>query len=201
MPHKRLFWGLFLAVLVLGGTGVWLYLTPDVPAAQEATDTAVSTPTPTPRTPTILFPAEAKPYLQAVIITEHASANEALFVRTDDEDAPWQQLVPQVQPASETRFVNPLNYLLDQPSRRALPIVDETELAAYGLSAPTYTLTFYFAPSPALDDPQAEEVTLDVGGETPTGDGFYIKMSTDDRVHVVFQTGLLDLLEIVSPSG
>ena len=196
MPHTRLFIALLAAVLLLGGIGLWLSANHDNTAVS-TTSTAVS---PTPQNSTILFPLEAKQYLQAVTITAHTSGQKATFERTATNE--WQQTAPQSQPADKTSFVNPLNYLLDQPSRRALTIDQHARLAEYGLNAPPYTLAFGFAPTNTPEDmADMEWVTLDVGRETPTGDGFYIKLSTDAQVHVVFKTGLVDLLETVSPAA
>lgn len=180
MPNLRLLAALFLAVLLLGSVGVALFYSGE----NEATE-ALRPPTPALQEP--LVSADLRPYLQRLTIEHTPSGRVAQFIW---EDAHWQQTLPQTQPADDDRFVNPLNFLLSQPSRRTLTPVPTADLAQYGLDQPRFILDLQFHP------PEAQPIThtLQVGNPTPTDDGFYVRLNDENQVHLIYQTGLLELL-------
>ncbi len=181
MPNPRLIAALLIAALVLLGIGLTFYL-----AGNDGLEGDENIP-PTRSTTTPLIAADLRPHLQSVTIRHNPSGRVAQFMR---DGTTWQQAAPQTQPADADRFVNPLNYLLSQPSRRILSPVSPSDLALYGLDQPRFTLHLQFSP------PQSQPITrtLQVGHSTPTDDGFYIRLNDENQVHLIYQTGLLDLL-------
>lgn len=182
MPNLRLLIALLLAVLLLGGIGLVFYGGDDGMGEE---NTAVETPTPSANA--LLFPADLRPHLQNITIRHNPSGRVAQFIW---DGTAWQQTAPLNQPAGDDEFVNPLNFLLSQPSRRTLAPVPPSDLAQYGLDQPRFTLTLQFSP------PEAQPIThtLQVGNPTPTDDGFYVRLNDENQVHLIYQTGLLDLL-------
>ncbi|GBD07885.1 hypothetical protein HRbin22_00111 [Candidatus Thermoflexus japonica] len=151
--------GLVIAFLVLA---LFVYLEPKI--------TARSTPTPEGASRNLLEVSSAS--IQRIRVIDHANRLEAEVER--DASGQWFLTVPTrhlVRQDTIDTLAGGLATLFVQQV-----ISDVTDLSAYGLVTPTYTIVIS-----ATD----RVFTLTVGAQTPIGGGYYVRREGDPAVYVV----------------
>lgn len=168
-------------ILVLIGGYIWYDSQQAAP--EDGVDTAVvETVAPPPPTPVRadLIPGQPD-NATAINLIDLFTSDEVLFIK--QESGEWQQTVP-----TETLAISPtlnisLSGFVGLRSTRTLP-AEENPLSAYGLETPTHQISVSVQ-SP--EDGMTRQYILQIGNLTPTGSGYYTRRQGDERIHIVPQ--------------
>ena len=105
-------------------------------------------------------------------------------------DGEWRQTVPPAGTVVSETLSTGLSGLLAGRPDAVLP-PDANPRQAYGLDVPDYTVVVA-----AQRVEKVVRYTLEIGHETPTGDGYYVQRTGDDRIYVLSRSAVDRVLSL-----
>jgi hypothetical protein len=130
--------------------------------------------------------------LDQVVRLDVSRAEDGAFVSlARTEFGEWSRTVPTATAMISNTMNSRVTGLINMASRETFE-PGLNPLSAYGLDEPAYTFTLA-----ARQNDRTLRFKFLVGSETPTGSGFYVQRSGDDRVFVILQTTVNNMINMI----